>query len=138
MKNLDYKVIKYLFKAKLPLKVGQIARDLNIPHSTIGSCVKRLEKGNFLKYNRYNPVYLTEKGKSLAIELIRHTQLLEYFLHEALGLTKEIAHSESEKINLLLSCSTINKICKKYDHPKKCPCGEEILSFNGCRCSEGH
>ncbi|MFX1298206.1 MAG: metal-dependent transcriptional regulator [Promethearchaeota archaeon] len=138
MKNLDFKVIKCIYKAGTPLKVGQIARKLNIPHSTIGSCVKRLEEKNLINYIRYKPVHLTEKGKLLALELIRHAQLLEVLLYESLGLTTEDAHSESDKVNLLFSCKTINQICKKYNHPKKCPCGEEILSLSGCSCNEGH
>ena len=79
-------------------------------------------------------VELTSKGKDLAIELIRHARLLEIFLHNELGVKPELAHRESENINLLFSCETINKICKKYKHPKKCPCGEEILSSSHCGC----
>ena len=138
MLDLDYKVVKFLFKADKPLKVGEIANNLKLPHSTLGSCIKRLEDEKYVKYDRYKPVYLSEKGKDLAIELIRHTQLLEVLLYEALGLSIEVAHSESEKFNLLFSCETINKICEKYNHPKICPCGEVILSTPECSCEEKH
>ncbi|MBN1802677.1 MAG: metal-dependent transcriptional regulator [Candidatus Lokiarchaeota archaeon] len=134
--DLDYKVLKALFRSETPLKVGDLSKRLIFPHSTIGSCVKRLEDNGHVIYTRYKPVFLTEKGKNLAIELIRHSRLLEMLLINELGLDNEIAHEESEKFNLLFSCETINKICRKYNHPKECPCGESILTSQRCNCNE--
>ncbi len=137
--DLDYKVLKTLFRSETPIKVGDLSKLLKFPHSTIGSCVKRLEEKKQVIYNRYKPVLLTEKGKNLAIELIRHSRLLEMLLINELDLDKEIAHEESEKFNLLFSCETINKICQKYNHPTECPCGESILSSQRCNCTQkGH
>ena len=125
-------------RADTPLKVGDIARKLNMFHSTIGSCIKRLEENGYVVYKRYEPVQLSNEGKNLANELIRHCQLLEVLLYNELGLDKEEAHTESEKFNLLLSCNTINKICEKYGHPKLTPCGEKIYNSSNCYCLEGH
>ncbi|MBN1802793.1 MAG: metal-dependent transcriptional regulator [Candidatus Lokiarchaeota archaeon] len=136
MQDLDAKVIKHLNRRRTPLKVGLMARELKLPHSTVGSCVKRLAEDNYVTYKCYGPVFLSKKGKELATELARHSQLLEVLLHEALGLSAEVAKVESEKINLLFSCETINKICEKYNHPKKCPCGEEILESSTCYCTK--
>ncbi len=135
MLNIEYSVIEHLYRAKKPLKIGKIAKDLKLPHSTIGSCVKRLEERRYVRYDRYNPVYLSERGRELAIELIRHAQLLEILLHKSLGLTVEEANAESRKFNLLFSCNIINRICEKYNHPKNCPCGEEIVNTKGCYCN---
>ncbi len=134
MLDLDYIVIKFLYRKSIPLKVGKLAKELSIPHSTLGSCITRLKKKGFVKYEAYREAELTSKGKDLAIELIRHARLLEIFLHYELGVKPELAHRESENLNLLFSCETINKICKKYKHPKKCPCGEVILSSSRCVC----
>ncbi len=134
MQDLDYTVIKFLYRKSIPLKVGKLAKELSIPHSTLGSCITRLKTKGLVKYEVYREVELTSKGKDLAIELIRHARLLEIFLHTELGVKPELAHRESEKLNLLFSCETINKICKKYKHPKKCPCGDVILSSSSCVC----
>jgi len=134
MQNLDYTVIKFLYRKSVPLKIGKLAKELSIPHSTLGSCITRLKTKGFVKYEAYREVELTSKGNDLAIELIRHARLLEIFLHYELGLKPELAHRESENLNLLFSCETINKICKKYKHPKKCPCDDVILSSNRCVC----
>jgi len=135
MLDLEYKVIKIIYRSE-KLKVGGISNQLQLPHSTVGSCVKRLEKDGYVIYDRYKPVKLSVKGENLAIELIRHSRLLECLLINELGLDSKIAHEESEKFNLLLSCETVNKICEKYDHPTECPCGESILNSSTCRCEE--
>ncbi len=135
MLDLDYHVLKILFRSE-SMKVGDISKKMNIAHSTIGSCIKRLENDGYVIYKRYKPVHLSEKGKDLAIELTRHARLLEMLLINELKITAEDAHAECEKFNLLFSCNIIKKICEIYGHPNKCPCGEEILSSSECICEE--
>jgi len=132
--EVEYLIIRTLNRLKKPPKVGQIASYLDKPHSTIGSCVKRLQRHGYIEYQQYGDVKLSLKGKNLAIELERHAKLLEVLLHNALDMTPQEAHEESKKFNLLLSCSIINKICEKYEHPKFCPCGEEIKNSSNCYC----
>ena len=136
MLDIDYKILKILYRSSKLLKVGQLARSLNLPHSTVGSCVKRLENEKLVIYERYKPVTLSKKGIEIAKELIRHAQLLELLLFKELHLRTEEAHEESEKFNLLFSCNTINKICEKYGHPKESPCGENILNSSNCYCED--
>ncbi len=137
MLDLEYKVLKVIFRSKKKkLKVGENSNQLHLPHSTIGSFVKRLEIDGYVIYERYKPVKLSKNGEDLAIELIRHSRLLECLLINELGLDNKIVHKESEKFNLLLSCETVNKICEKYNHPTQCPCGESIFNSSNCRCEE--
>ena len=116
------------------MKVGQIASLMEKPHSTIGSCIKKLQKQGYIEYKRYSDVKLSIKGKNLGNELERHARLLEVLLFNALDISPQEAHEESKKFNLLLSCSVVNKICEKYRHPKFCPCGEEIKNSSNCCC----
>jgi len=112
--DLDYRVLKILYRSSNPLKVGELSKLLELPHSTVGTCIKRLEKDKYVIYKRYQPVILSETGVDLAIELIRHAKLLEILLIETLGLNVKEAHEESEKFNLLLSCNIINRILYIY------------------------
>ena len=138
MIDIDFTVVKTLFKFPKGLKIGEINDILSIPHSTLGSCIKRLKYQEYVKYEPYHEVYLTPNGNELAKELNRHSRLLEVLLYNELDLSPEVAHMESEKFSLLFSCETINKICEKYGHPVACPCGEEILSSTDCTCTEKH
>ena len=136
MSELDLKVLKVLYRAKDTATVRDIATKLHIPHSTTGSSIKRLESEGKITYERRGTVNLTEKGIDLAKELLRHTKLIEILLHKSLDLPIEKAHEESEKVNFLFSCETINKICVKYSHPKECPCGDLIPSSRACFCEK--
>jgi len=136
MIDLDFKVIKFIYNFDETIKIGHMSRILNIPHSTLGSCIKRLEKEGYVIYQRYKSVILSNRGKDLAIELNRHARLLELLFYNELGLTAKEAYDESEKFNLLLSCDTVKKICDKYDHPSKCPCGDLILNSISCYCEK--
>jgi DtxR family Mn-dependent transcriptional regulator len=144
MLDLDYQILKIIFRNHGSARLKEIQEEImniknvEIPLSTINSCLERLEKGKFVTWVRYSHVELAQKGRNLAKELLRHAQLLELFLHNELELSVDKAHAESEKLNLLLSCETINKICQKYNHPNYCPCGNEIPNSDSCYCGEGH
>jgi DtxR family Mn-dependent transcriptional regulator len=136
MNELDYKIIKYLYKSEKSLKISDIAHGLDVPHSTIGSGVKRLKKANYIEYTPYHQVILSKIGEDLACELIRHCRLFEILLYESLNINAKQAHEEAEKFNLLLSCEIINKIYEKFNHPKQCPCGKKILNSERCFCKD--
>jgi DtxR family Mn-dependent transcriptional regulator len=135
MLDIDYSVLRKIYQLG-EIKVGTIAKKLKVPHSTVGSCIKRLEDKGYVIYERYQPVSLSTKGRELAIELTRHARLLEMLLIKELDMDPEAAHNECEKLNLLLPCNIINKICERYDHPSECPCGEKILSSSDCYCNK--
>jgi Mn-dependent DtxR family transcriptional regulator len=142
MLDIDYQILKIIYRtngnARLKYIQDEIEtiQEIKIPLSTINSCIERLEKKKYVDWIRYSPLKLTERGTDLAKELIRHAQLLELLLYKELELSTEEAHIESEKFNLLFSCRTINKICEKYSHPKRCPCGEIISSASDCYCEK--
>lgn len=143
MLDTDYQILKIIFRNKNNARLKQIQKKyveisgINIPLSTLNSCLERLEKKHYIQWVRYKPPLLTDKGIQLAKELLRHAQLLEVFLCNELNLSVEDAHRESEKLNLLLSCNTVQKICEKYNHPSTSPCGETILNSRNCSCAEG-
>lgn len=142
MADIDFKVLKIIYRNGRKARIKDIKNQLdldnyhNISYSTIDSCIKRLEKEGYVLWKKYKPVLLTNKGKNVTKELIRHAQLLELFLFNELGLNAQEAHNESEKFNFLFSCSVISKIYEKYKHPEKCPCGERILNSNKCSLTE--
>lgn len=140
MNDIDYKVLKIIYRNNGQAKIKHIRDKLNkygykdVSYSTIDSCIIRLSKKGYVIWEKYKPIMLSLEGEEFAKELIRHSQLLELLLHRELELTPEEANQESEKFNLLFSCNTINKICEKYEHPEECPCGEKILNSNECYC----
>jgi len=142
MLDIDYQILKIIYRNDKQVRLKQIQEEIKcikcieIALSTINSCLERLEKENLVNWIRYSHVELTQKGENLAKELLRHAQLLELLLYNELEISIDKAHEESEKLNLMLSCETINRICEKYNHPNYCPCGIEIPNSESCYCGE--
>ena len=68
----------------------------------------------------------------MAREKLKHHRLLEVLMAEALGMSPDEAHNESVKIMLLASCEFVNYIDQRYEHPRVCPCGEDIPETDRC------
>ncbi|MFX1251198.1 MAG: metal-dependent transcriptional regulator [Promethearchaeota archaeon] len=140
---LENQILRLLNDWIRPIRSGDLTRELNrreglkIRASTVNSALERLEKKKLLNWKRYGLVTLTNFGKNEARALARHHRLIEVFLVSELGLSVEQAHKEANLLNPPLSCETINRICEKYSHPEKCPCGSLIESSEICGCSDG-
>jgi DtxR family Mn-dependent transcriptional regulator len=144
MLDIDYQILKIIYRIEGWVRLKEIQKEIKankgveIALSTINSCLERLEREGYIYWERYSHVELTHNGENIAKELLRHAQLLELLLHKELELSVDKAHEESEKLNLIFSCETINKICEKYNHPNYCPCGNEIPNSDSCFCGEEH
>ncbi|MFW9997304.1 MAG: metal-dependent transcriptional regulator [Candidatus Odinarchaeota archaeon] len=129
--------LRLLFDEKAPLSTKQIADKLGLSQSTVTTVVTgRLVKDALVSYKKYSKVSLTEKGEDTAKEHHRHHRLLEVFLVKELGISKEEACKEAERLMHSVSCETVNRICKKYDHPEQCPCQRTIYSSMQCQCEK--
>ena len=121
---IEVKILSYLEKIGTPLRVGTIAKSLNIKHSTANSAVKRLVKKRFVRWEPYGSVELIAAGKKEAQHYKLHEHLIGLFLMDALNLPEDFAHEEARKIANIISCDLIGRICEAYSHPSQCLCGE--------------
>ncbi|MHA1168021.1 MAG: metal-dependent transcriptional regulator [Candidatus Hodarchaeales archaeon] len=129
--------LRFLFDEDIPLKTKKIAEELNLSQSTVTTIVKeRLLKDGFVIYEKYGKVTLTAKGREKAKEYHRHHRLLEVFLVNELDMKPSEACKEAEMLMHAVSCKTIDLICKKYDHPKECPCQRIIYHPATCQCKD--
>ena len=134
----DKEVLQFLLEWIRPIRIGDLKKQLDKPHSTVNSIIKRLKDNDLVSWMRYGPVELTQKGRRVASHFSRHHRILELFLVDTLGLTVEEAHIESEIMSVNLTCNLVTKIgeylTKKYGAiPKNCPCGEPIPEDNFCQ-----
>ncbi|MFX1539124.1 MAG: metal-dependent transcriptional regulator [Promethearchaeota archaeon] len=140
---LENQILRLLNDWIRPIRSGDLTRELNkredlkLRASTVNSALERLEKKKLLEWKRYGLVTLTNLGIKEARALARHHRLIEVFFVNELNLSVEQAHKEANLLNPPLSCETINRICEKYSHPEKCPCGNLIESSEICGCSDG-
>ena len=111
--------------------VSQLAEKLQVSAPSVTQMVKKLAKEKLVDYIPYQGVMLTEKGKKIALEVIRHHRLLELFLSEILGYPLEKIDEEAEKLEHFISEEFEQKINERLGNPKVDPHGDPIPTIDG-------
>ena len=62
-----------------------LADRLGVTPGSVSAMLKRLDALHLVTHSRYHGVRLTEQGRRLALEVLRHHRLIELFLAEQLG-----------------------------------------------------
>ena len=79
----DKSVIIYIYENSKPTKPGDIAKRLQLPHSTINSVIKRLVNKKMVNWKEYAHVELTPLAKKMAAHNLKHHIVIHhYFEHE--------------------------------------------------------
>jgi DtxR family Mn-dependent transcriptional regulator len=120
--------IKELFRLKSEERVStsDFAKKFKVHPSTVTENFQRLASLHFLNYEKYKGACLTKEGIQQGELLLWKHRILEVFFLKFLGLSKEDACQESDKIDFFISANVIKLLCKKFNHPAICPCGFEI------------
>jgi DtxR family Mn-dependent transcriptional regulator len=93
--------------------------------------IKKLAKLNLVTYEPYQGVELTNAGKTIALEVIRHHRLIEQYLAEALGVPWDQVDVEADKWEHILSDELETRIDAFLGYPKRDPHGAPIPSLDG-------
>jgi DtxR family Mn-dependent transcriptional regulator len=123
----DYaKTIYALQEDEGPVGVTAIAHRLNVTPASASGMVRKLDELGLVTHERYRGVRLTESGKRLALEMLRHHRLLELYLAESLGVPWDRVHQEAEVLEHVLSEELEALIAAKLGHPTHDPHGHPI------------
>lgn len=113
------------------MSTGDIARKMGVVHGTATVMMKALAAQELINYELRAGVRLTEKGKELALNIIRRHRLLEFFLVEKLGLDWSEIHDEAEELEHVISDRVVEKLDAFLGFPKADPHGDPIPSGSG-------
>lgn len=90
-------------------RVSDIAEGLEVHPSSVTKMIQKLDKDNYLVYEKYRGLILTSKGKKLGKRLVDRHKLLEEFL-EVIGVQPENIYKDVEGIEHHLSADSISCI----------------------------
>jgi Mn-dependent DtxR family transcriptional regulator len=90
-------------------RVSDIAEGLEVHPSSVTKMIQKLDKDNYLIYEKYRGLILTSKGKKMGKRLVDRHQLLEEFLH-IIGVQEENIYKDVEGIEHHLSWDSITCI----------------------------
>jgi DtxR family transcriptional regulator, Mn-dependent transcriptional regulator len=111
-----------------PVSTNALAERLGITPGSVSAMLKRLCELGVITHEPYRGVRLTEDGRRIALEVIRHHRLIESFLADALGMPWDRVHAEAEVLEHVISEDLEELIAAKLGHPTVDPHGDPIPS----------
>jgi DtxR family transcriptional regulator, Mn-dependent transcriptional regulator len=112
--------------APCPVTTNALAERLGVTAGSASAMARRLGDLGLVVHVPYKGVSLTDAGRRIALEVIRHHRLLELYLVESLGLPWDVVHDEAEVLEHVLSEQLEAVIAAKLGHPTRDPHGDPI------------
>jgi DtxR family transcriptional regulator, Mn-dependent transcriptional regulator len=103
-----------------------LAERLGVSAPAVSAMVKRLDGLGYVSHVPYRGVRLTDEGRKVALEVLRHHRLLETYLARELGVPLDRIHDEAETLEHHISEELEELIAAKLGHPTHDPHGEPI------------
>jgi DtxR family transcriptional regulator, Mn-dependent transcriptional regulator len=103
-----------------------LAERMGVTPGSASGMVRKLDELGLVTHVPYKGVVLTEPGRKVALEVLRHHRLMEQFLAESLGMPWDRVHAEAEVLEHHISEELEELIAAKLGHPTHDPHGDPI------------
>lgn len=108
-----------------------IADALSVSSASVTNMLKRLASLKLITHKSYQGATLTDAGRKVALEVLRHHRLLELYLKEIMGYSWDEVHDEAEKLEHHISEQFEDRIAELLNHPTHDPHGDPIPTKDG-------
>ncbi|HEY2769443.1 MAG TPA: metal-dependent transcriptional regulator [Solirubrobacteraceae bacterium] len=108
------------------VSTNALADRLGVTPASASGMVKRMGELGLVEHQPYRGVSLTDDGRRVALEVMRHHRLLELYLVETLGVPWDRVHQEAEVLEHVLSEELEELIAAKLGDPTHDPHGDPI------------
>ena len=124
----DYAKAVYALEARggSPVSTNDLARRLGVTPASVSGMVRKLTEVGIVEHEPYHGVRLTEQGRRVALEVLRHHRMLELFLAQELGMPWDRVHDEAEVLEHVLSEELEALIAARLGDPAVDPHGDPI------------
>lgn len=109
---------------------GDLAGALSVSPPAVSKMLKQMEGQGLVAHVPYYGVRLTDKGRAVALRIVRRHRLLERFLVDTLGYDLTSVHDEAERLEHHISDEFEERIDVLLGHPMQCPHGSPIPPSN--------
>jgi DtxR family Mn-dependent transcriptional regulator len=103
-----------------------LAERMGVRPASVTEMVRRLAQLGLVEHARYQGARLSDSGRRVALEMVRHHRLLETFLVERLGYSWDQVHDEAERLEHVISERFEARIAEVLGHPSFDPHGSPI------------
>jgi DtxR family Mn-dependent transcriptional regulator len=123
----DYlKAIYKLQEDRGRVTITAVAREQRVSPASASAMVKKLAALDLIEHEPYRGAQLTDAGRRVAIEVIRHHRLLELYLAQTLGLHVDAVHDEADRLEHVISEELEARIDSALGYPTHDPHGDPI------------
>jgi DtxR family Mn-dependent transcriptional regulator len=112
-------------------RTSDIVKSLGVVPGTVTNTVEWLEKEGLVTHKPYKGVKLTQKGRKIALQVIRRHRLSERLLVDILHMEWDKVHDAACKLEHGITDEMIESLEKALKHPKTCPHGNPIPTEYG-------
>jgi DtxR family Mn-dependent transcriptional regulator len=112
-------------------RTSDIVKALQVVPGTVTNTVERLEKEGMLRHEPYRGVRLTDRGRRIALDVIRRHRISERLLTDFVHIDWDKAHNAACRLEHGITTDVIKKLEKALGHPKTCPHGNPIPTACG-------
>lgn len=125
------KAIFHLIKPDNTVTVTDLSKFLNIKMPSVNSMMKKFVEKDWVRYESYKPLEVTEFGKKEAALIVRKHRLTEMFLVKKMNIGWENVHDIAEQLEHIHSEEFFEKMDEMLNFPKIDPHGEPIPDKDG-------
>jgi DtxR family transcriptional regulator, Mn-dependent transcriptional regulator len=111
-----------------PVSTNDLAERLGVTPASVSGMLRKLGEVGLVEHERYHGVRLTDQGRRVALEVLRHHRLIELFLAEDLRMPWDRVHAEAEVLEHVLSEDLERLIAARLGDPTVDPHGDPIPS----------
>lgn len=111
--------------------MGKVAERMKVVPGTATTMVKSMDRSGWLSYTPREGVSLTDKGRLLAMKVLRKHRVVEMFLVEALKLDWSEIHHEAEALEHAVSDKVLDRMDEYLGRPAYDPHGDPIPTKMG-------
>jgi len=128
----DYlKAIYVLETGSGAAQTSAIAELLDVAPPSVSGMLRRLAEVGLLEHVPYRGVQLTERGRLVALKMVRRHRILESYLMSKLGYDWDTVHDEAERMEHAVSDELIERMAMALGNPQYDPHGHPIPTARG-------
>ncbi|MCU1477190.1 MAG: sirR [Subtercola sp.] len=113
------------------ITVKQLAERTGVSTATVSDGIRKLAGLGMLVHEPYGTIELTDRGRVVAVDMVRRHRLVETFLVEMLDYSWDEVHDEAEVLEHAVSDKLIDRIDRMLGFPDRDPHGDPIPSAAG-------
>lgn len=112
-------------------RTSDIVKTMGVVPGTVTNTVEWMEKKGLVAHKPYRGVKLTEKGRKVALQVVRRHRLSERLLTDILHMEWGKVHDEACRLEHGMTEEVTTPLEEALNHPKTCPHGNPIPTKHG-------